>query len=193
MDLIWRWQHNELGINWIEKAQHITGDWTLRFLLFTLCISPLRKIPALNGLIRYRRMLGLYAFFYGCLHFVVYLWYDKALIWSVIREDFTTRRFYFAGLISFLLMLPLAVTSTSGWIRRLGGKSWQRLHRLIYFAAFAGVVHYYWQGKSIVREPVLYAIALFILLAIRVVLGLIKRRSAGRVAGAPGAPARVAG
>ena len=135
--LLWRWQHNELGINWIEKVQRGTGDWTMRFLLFTLCITPLRRLPGLSALIRYRRLLGLFAFFYGCLHLTIYAWVDKAFEWNVIWEDFTHRRFYIAGLLGFVLLIPLALTSTAGWIRRLGGKNWQRLHRLIYFATAA--------------------------------------------------------
>lgn len=151
----------------------------MRFLLLTLCITPLRRLPGLSALIRYRRLLGLFAFFYACVHLAIYAWIDKAFDWPVIWEDFTQRRFYIAGLLGLLLMVPLAVTSTAGWIRRLGGKTWQRLHRLIYFATAAGVVHYYWQGKSFVLSPVLYGVALVILLAFRV---LIWRRKPARPA-----------
>jgi sulfoxide reductase heme-binding subunit YedZ len=168
--LIWRWQHHELGVNWIEAAQHETGDWILRFVILTLAIAPLRKVPGLNPLIRYRRMLGLFAFFYACVHFGIYLWYDKALDWQDIRGDFLTRRFYAFGLVAFLLLIPLAVTSTKGWIRRMGGRRWQLLHRLIYVSAAAGALHYYWQGKSIVPKAVEYAAVIVLLLLYRIVV-----------------------
>ena len=152
--LYWRWGHHLLGPNWIEKAQRFTGDWILRFLMFTLLVSPFRKIPGMNWLIRYRRMLGLFAFFYACVHFTIYLWFDKALDWHEIYGDFTRRVFYIVGLAAFVLLIPLALTSTAGWIRRLGGRRWQMLHRLIYVSALAGALHYYLQGKSIVLNAV---------------------------------------
>lgn len=174
--LIWRWQHHQLGINWVEAAQHETGDWILRFLILTLAITPLRKVPGLNPLIRYRRTLGLFAFFYACVHFAIYLWYDKGLDWWDIRDDFLTRRFYFAGLLAFVLLIPLAITSTQGWVRRLGGRRWQLLHRLIYVSAAAGAVHYYWQGKSIVPKAVEYASVIAGLLLYRLAVYLWKIR-----------------
>ncbi len=181
--LLWRWQHHQLGVNWIETAQHYTGDWILRFLILTLAITPLRRVPRLNGLIVYRRMLGLFAFFYACVHFGIYFWYDKALDWVDIRGDFFTRPFYTFGLIAFVLMIPLAVTSTRGWIRRLGGRRWQWLHRLIYVSAAAGAVHYYLQGKSIVPKAVEYAAVIAALLVYRVVIYIRKpRRVASAVA-----------
>lgn len=178
--LYWRWDHHELGVNWIEAAQHWTGDWILRFLILTLCISPLRRLPGLSALIRYRRMLGLYAVFYGCIHLGIYLWYDKGLDWQDIRGDFLTRRFYSAGLVAFVLLIPLAVTSTAGWIRRLGGRRWQMLHRLIYVSAAAGALHYYWQGKSIVMRAVYYGGVVALLLAYRLVAGLARRHARAR-------------
>jgi methionine sulfoxide reductase heme-binding subunit len=168
--LFWRQYHHQLGINWIEKAQRTTGDWTLRFLLLALCVTPLRRLPRMAWLIRFRRMLGLFAFAYGCLHATIYLLVDKALNWTIIREDFAIRRFYIAGLIAFVLMIPLALTSTAGAIRLLGGARWRLLHRLVYLSAIAGVVHYYWQGKYIVLDPILYGIAVFLLLASRLLL-----------------------
>jgi sulfoxide reductase heme-binding subunit YedZ len=177
--LIWRWRHHQLGINWIEAAQHETGDWILRFLILTLAVTPLRRVPRLNGLIRYRRMLGLYAFFYACVHFGIYLWYDKGLDWLDIRGDFLTRRFYFAGLLAFVLLIPLAITSTRGWVRRLGGKRWQLLHRLIYLSAAAGAVHYYWQGKSISPKAVEYAAVIAALLLYRLAMYSWKAWAAG--------------
>jgi sulfoxide reductase heme-binding subunit YedZ len=176
--LTWQWRHHELGVNWIEAAQHRTGDWILRFLILTLAITPLRKVPGLNPLIRYRRMLGLFAFFYGCVHFGIYLWYDKALDWQDIQSDFLTRRFYAMGLLAFLLLIPLAITSTRGWVRRLGGRRWQLLHRLIYVSAAAGALHYYWQGKSIVPKAVEYAAVVAALLLYRLAVFLRKARAA---------------
>jgi methionine sulfoxide reductase heme-binding subunit len=174
--LLWRYQHHQLGVNWIEKAQHITGDWILRFLIFTLCVTPLRRLPGLNALILYRRMLGLFAFFYASIHFfVIYLYFDKGLDWREIRGDFFTRRFYFFGLLAFVAMVPLAITSTRGWIRRLG-RRWQLLHRLIYVSAASGALHYYLQGKSLVWRSVYYAGVVVLLLAYRVAARLLDAR-----------------
>ena len=167
--LYWRWWHHLLGPNWIERAQHFTGDWILRFLILTLCISPLRKLPGLNALIRYRRMLGLFAFFYASVHFWIYLQFDKAWYWQEMYGDFTQRRFYIFGLIAFVALVPLAATSYAAAIRWLGGRRWQWLHRLIYIAALSGALHYYLQGKSIVLRAVYYA-AVIVGLLLRVVM-----------------------
>src|SRR6266542_3753811 len=137
-----------LGANPIEFITHATGDWTIRFLLITLAISPARKLLGLPDLIRFRRMLGLFAFFYGVLHFLTYIWLDKFFDMRDMVKDVAKRPFITAGFLGFILLVPLAVTSTKGWIRRLGGKRWQALHRLIYVSAAAGVVHYYWLVKS---------------------------------------------
>jgi sulfoxide reductase heme-binding subunit YedZ len=158
---------NELGANPIEYITHATGDWTLRFLLITLAITPVRKVFGPPDLIRFRRMLGLFAFFYGCLHFTTWLWLDKFFDLHDIRADIVKRRFITVGMIGLALMIPLAVTSTAGWIRRMGGRNWQRLHRLIYISAAAGVVHYYWLVKSDIRKPVMYGGLLAILLGWR--------------------------
>lgn len=174
--LVWRYYHHQLGVNWIETAQHYTGDWILRFLIATLSITPLRRLPRANALILYRRMLGLFAFFYGCIHFFIYLYFDKGLDWQEMRGDFFTRRFYFFGLLAFVLMIPLAVTSTKGWMRRLG-RRWQLLHRLVYFSAASGALHYYLQGKSLVMRSVYYAGVIVLLLAYRVVVRLMKVRA----------------
>ena len=144
---------NDLGANPIEFITHATGDWTLRFLLITLAITPLRRILNLPDLIRFRRMLGLWAFTYGCLHLTTWLWLDKFFDLHEMWADVVKRRFITAGMTGFVLMIPLAITSTAGWIRRLGGRNWQRLHRLIYVSAVAGVVHYYWLVKSDIRLP----------------------------------------
>lgn len=157
-----------LGANPIEYMTHATGDWTLRFIIFTLSITPLRRILNQPGLIRYRRMLGLFAFFYGCLHLTTWLWLDKFFDLHEMLADVLKRRFITAGMLGFVLMIPLAITSTRGWIQRLGGRNWQRLHRLIYFTAIAGVVHYYWLVKSDIRLPALYGAIVAILLLWRV-------------------------
>ncbi len=152
----WRAFQQDLTANPIEYITHFTGDWALRFLVITLAVTPLRKLLHMPALIRYRRMLGLFAFFYACLHFVTWFAIDKFFDLHEILADFTKRRFIIAGLTAFLCMLPLAITSTAGWIRRLGGKRWQLLHRLIYVSAIAAVVHYYWLVKSDIRLPLLY-------------------------------------
>ena len=154
--LAWRAYQGDLTANPIEYITHFTGDWTIRFLVITLAVTPLRKLLRAPFLIKYRRMLGLFAFFYACLHFTTWFAIDKFFDWHEILADFTKRRFIIAGLTAFLCLLPLAVTSTSGWIRRLGGKRWQLLHRLIYVSAIAAVVHYYWLVKSDIRLPLLY-------------------------------------
>ena len=167
--LAWKALHQDLGANPVEFITHATGDWTLRFLAITLAVSPLRRLLGLPELIRFRRMLGLFAFFYGCLHFTTYLWLDKFFNFDEIAKDVWKRPFITAGFLGFISMAPLALTSTAGWIRRLGGRRWQMLHRLIYISAIAGVVHYYWLVKSDVRKPLLYGAIVFVLLAERVV------------------------
>jgi sulfoxide reductase heme-binding subunit YedZ len=168
--LIWKAFHDGLGANPTEFIEHATGDWVLRFLVITLAISPLRKILGLLQLIRYRRMLGLFAFFYACLHFSTYLALDQLLNLREVWKDVMKRPYITAGFAGFVLMIPLAITSTAGWIRRLGGRRWQMLHRLIYLSAVAGVIHYYWQVKSDVHIPLEYATFIAILLCWRLFL-----------------------
>jgi sulfoxide reductase heme-binding subunit YedZ len=165
--LIWRAVHHDLTANPIEFVTHFTGDWTIRFLIITLAVTPLRKILRLPQLIRFRRMLGLFAFFYVCLHFSTWIGLDKFFDFTEMWKDVQKRRFITVGFIGFVLMIPLAITSTVGWIRRLGGKRWQLLHRAIYFSAIAGVIHYYWLVKSDHRKPLQYAFLVGILLAWR--------------------------
>lgn len=165
--LLWKAAHRNLGANPIEFITHATGDWTLRFLLLTLAITPARRLLKTPGLIRYRRMLGLFAFFYGALHFVTYIWLDKFFDLPEMLKDVAKRRFITAGALALLAMTPLAITSTAGWIRRLGGRNWQRLHRLVYLSAAAGVVHYWWLVKSDIRAPAAYAVILALLLGLR--------------------------
>lgn len=159
--------HGNLGANPIEYITHATGDWTMRFLVITLSITPLRRILSQPDLIRFRRMFGLFAFFYGMLHLITWLWLDKFFDLHEMWADIVKRRFITMGMFGFLLMLPLALTSTTGWIRRMGGKNWQRLHRAVYVSAAAGVIHYLWLVKSDIRMPVLYGIILGGLLLLR--------------------------
>jgi methionine sulfoxide reductase heme-binding subunit len=173
--LVWRIIKSELGPNPVEFLQHATGDWTLRFLVFTLCITPFRKLFKLPELIRFRRMLGLFAFFYVSLHFLTYLGPDQSFDPMAMWKDVAKRPFITVGFAAFVLLIPLALTSTAGWIRRLGGKRWQMLHRAIYFTAVLGVIHYYWLVKSDVRKPVFYGLLVAILLAWRLGDWLFKR------------------
>ena len=172
----WRAYNQNLTANPIEYITHFTGDWTLRFLVVTLSVTPLRKLLGLPDLIRFRRMIGLYAFFYGSLHFVTYIWLDKFFDMAEMLKDVAKRPYITAGFTAFLLMLPLAVTSTTGWIRRMGGKRWQMLHRLTYVAAVAGVVHYYWLVKSDVRKPLMYGAMVGVLLLFRAGAAALKKR-----------------
>jgi methionine sulfoxide reductase heme-binding subunit len=164
-----------LGANPVEFMQHATGDWTLRFLVITLSITPLRKLLKLPELIRFRRMLGLFAFFYACLHFLTYLGPDQSFDLAAIWKDVAKRPFITVGFTAFLLLIPLAVTSTAGWIRRLGGRRWQMLHRAIYISAICGVIHYYWLVKSAVLRPLTYAAIVAVLLLWRLGDWLIRR------------------
>ena len=168
----WKAYQHALGANPIEVITHATGDWTLRFLLITLSVTPLRKILKQPWLIRFRRMFGLFAFFYVCLHFLTYIWLDKFFNVHEMLADVVKRKFITVGFTGFVLLIPLAITSTAGWIRRLGGKRWQTLHRLIYVSAIAGVIHYLWLVKADRTKPLEYGFILFVLLAYRVVVWL---------------------
>jgi methionine sulfoxide reductase heme-binding subunit len=186
--LAWKGYLGDLGANPIEKITHSTGDWTLRFLLITLAITPLRRALGAPALIRFRRMLGLFAFFYGCLHFLTYIWLDKFFDVHGMLTDIAKRKFITVGLTAFVLLIPLAVTSTAGWIRRLGGRRWRALHRLIYFSAIAGVIHYLWLVKADIRKPLEYGSILALLLFYRIMSWLLpqikKRRGSSLVSGA---------
>lgn len=168
--LTWKGFHSLLGANPIDVITRTTGRWTLTFLLITLSITPLRRITRMAWLIRFRRMFGLFAFFYGSLHLMTYVWLDKFFDVHDMLHDIAKRRFITAGMTAWALMLPLALTSTAGWIRRLGGKRWQKLHRLIYFSAAAGVVHFIWLVKADLRRPLTYGAVLVVLLAFRIFL-----------------------
>ena len=168
--LVWRALHNALGANPIEAITHFTGDCTLTFLLITLAITPLRKLTRQYWLINFRRMLGLFAFFYGTLHLMTWVGLDKFFDVHEMLADVAKRRFITVGMTAYALMIPLALTSTKWSIRKLGGKRWQALHRLIYFSAAAGVIHYIWLVKADLKKPLEYAAVLAALLLYRLIV-----------------------
>jgi sulfoxide reductase heme-binding subunit YedZ len=165
--LVYRAVNNDLGANPIETINRFTGDWVLRFLLMTLAVTPLRRLSGWNVLLRYRRMLGLFAFFYVCLHFLSYVWIDQNFVIADIVKDVIKRPYITVGFTCFLLLIPLAVTSTRAMIQRLGAQRWLRLHRLVYFVGVGGVVHYLCLVKSDISEPLLYGAILALLLGFR--------------------------
>jgi len=173
--LAWQTWNGNLTANPLEYITHFTGDWTIRLIVTTLMVTPLRKLLHLPDLIRFRRMIGLYAFFYGCLHFLTWLWLDKLFDIQEMLKDVAKRRFITVGMAALVSMLPLAITSTTGWIRRLGGKRWARLHRLVYFTGVAAVVHYYWLVKSDIRLPLLYGALVALALGYRGAAWLVAR------------------
>jgi sulfoxide reductase heme-binding subunit YedZ len=174
----WKALNSALGANPIQVITFSTGTWTLTFLLITLSITPLRKLSRQYWLIQYRRMLGLFAFFYGCLHFTTYLWLDQFFDLHSIYKDIYKRPFITAGFTAFVLMIPMAATSTKWAIRKLG-KRWQMLHRLIYASAIAGVVHYIWLVKKDISTPLIYAVVLGALLLYRIAVAILSRASKG--------------
>jgi len=173
--LAWKVTQQNLGANPVDVITRSTGKWTLTLLLITLAISPLRKLSGMPWLIRFRRMLGLFAFFYGSLHLTTYVWLDKFFDVQAMLHDIAKRKFITAGMTAWACMLPLAITSTTGWIRRLGGKRWQKLHRLIYLSAAAGVIHFTWLVKADFRRPLTYGAVLAVLLAYRSTTWLLGR------------------
>lgn len=173
----WR---GSLGANPIEAVTRSTGVWTLRLLILTLAVTPLRRLAGWNDVIRLRRMLGLFAFFYGSLHLLTYVWLDQFFDWQAMAKDVVKRPFITAGFSAFVLLVPLAVTSTAGMIRRLGGRAWRRLHRLAYVAAALGVVHYWWLVKLDTRPPLRYAVLLAALLLARLLVSAREQASKAR-------------
>jgi sulfoxide reductase heme-binding subunit YedZ len=174
--LVWMAFHDELGANPIEYITHSTGTWALVGLCVTLTITPLRRILKQNWLIRLRRMFGLFAFFYACLHFMTFVWLDKEFDFRAMIADVYKRPFITAGFTAFVLMIPLALTSTSGMIRRLGGRRWQMLHRLIFVSAVGGCIHYYWLVKSDETVPLRFAAVVAVLLSYRAILYALERK-----------------
>ena len=169
------------GANPIDTITDTTGIWTLRFVLATLAVTPIRRLTGWNPIVRVRRMLGLFAFFYGSLHFLTWLVLDQFFAWDFILADIAKRPYITVGFTGFVLMIPLAITSTAGWIRRLGGRWWNRLHRLVYATAVAGVIHFLWLVKVVEAEQIFYAGIVAALLGLRVWWAITKRTAAASV------------
>ena len=165
--LLWDLYHKRVGPNPLEFATRTTGMLTLIFLSLTVAVTPLRKIFGNNSLIKVRRMLGLFAFFYGSLHLLTYVWFDRLFNLISVGQDVVKRPFILAGMLAFVLMVPLAITSTNKMIKRMGGKRWAQLHRLVYFSAIAGVVHFWMLVKSDTRLPLTFAFIVLFLLGYR--------------------------
>jgi sulfoxide reductase heme-binding subunit YedZ len=165
--VIWRAVEGQLGANPVQTITHQTGLWGLRLLLVTLAVSPLRRLTGWGSVVRFRRMLGLFAFFYVLLHFLTYMVIDQQLSLHDIVEDVAKRPYVTVGFMAFVLLIPLAATSTDGMIRRLGGKRWKQLHQLVYVIAVAGCFHYLWLVKADTRDPLIYFSILTALLALR--------------------------
>jgi sulfoxide reductase heme-binding subunit YedZ len=164
---VWSFQQDNLGANPIEAVTRGMGLWALRFLLITLTVTPVRKLARQPWLGRLRRMLGLFTFFYACLHLTTYVWFDQFFDWAAIAKDILKRPFITAGMVAFVLMVPLAATSSHAMVRRLGGRRWQELHRTIYAIAMIAVLHFWWMVKLDTREPTIYALIVFVLLGLR--------------------------
>jgi len=176
--LAWLGFHNRLGANPIEYITHSTGWWTLALLLITLSVTPLRRLLNLPWLLRLRRTIGLFAFFYVSLHFTTYIWLDQFFDWTEIVKDIGKRPFITVGFSAFVLLIPLAATSTNAMVKRLGAGRWRLLHRLVYGIAILGVVHFWWLVKKDITEPFTFAWLLALLLIIRLLYLLKQQRSA---------------
>ena len=168
--LLWDLYHKRVGPNPLEFATRTTGMLTLVFLSLTVAVTPLRKIFGVNSLVKVRRMLGLFAFFYGALHLLTYVWFDRFFNLFSVVQDVGRRPFILAGMVAFVLMVPLAITSTNKMVKRLGGKRWAVLHRLVYLSAIAGVVHFWMLVKSDIRLPLTFAFILLFLLGYRLLV-----------------------
>ncbi len=173
---VWRSGSDALGADPVAAIEHETGLWALRLLLVTLAITPLRRITGQASLLRFRRMLGLYAFFYACLHLAAYVVLDLGGYWAQLFEDIAKRPFITVGFLAWLLLVPLAITSTRGWMRRLG-RRWGQLHRAVYAIGVLAVLHFWWLVKSDLREPAVYAAILALLLGWRVASRFRARRT----------------
>lgn len=174
--------NNQLGANPIEAIERSLGYWTLALLMITLTVTPLRFLLGWPWLIRLRRMFGLFTFFYACLHFLAYVGLDNFFDWSTILGDLVKRPYISVGFPAFILLIPLAITSTQGMIRRLGYPHWQRLHRLVYIIAIGGVVHYWWLVKKDLSDPIKFAVVLTVLFAVRILNALTVNRRGRRQA-----------
>lgn len=178
----------DLGVNPVETITNHTGIWTLRFLVASLVITPARWLTGVNPLTLFRRPLGLFAFFYGTLHFSTYFVLDHSLAFDGVWEDVVKRPYITAGFTAFVLMLPLALTSTQGWIRRLGGRRWNLLHRLVYISAIGAVLHYLWKVKLDTTNPLYYAAIVGLLFGLRLWKAASKARAVAPARGARVAP-----
>jgi sulfoxide reductase heme-binding subunit YedZ len=165
--LLWDLYRKRVGPNPLQFVTTTTGMLTLIFLSLTVAITPLRKIFSINSLVKIRRMLGLFAFFYGALHLLTYIWFDRLFNFISVGQDVVRRPFILAGMVAFVLMVPLAITSTNKMVKRLGGKRWAKLHRLVYLSAIAGVVHFWMLVKSDIRLPLTFAFIVLFLLGYR--------------------------
>ena len=166
--LVWGAFNDGLGANPVETITFETGEWGLRLLLLTLTVTPLRRITGWNGVVRVRRMLGLFGFFYICLHFTTYIWLDHYFSIADVIDDIVERPYITVGFTGFMMLIPLALTSTNRMVKRLGGANWRRLHRLAYFAAGAGVLHFLWLVKADLREPLIYLAIVSALMVLRI-------------------------
>lgn len=166
--MLWDVYQKRVGANPVEFVTRTTGMLTLVFLLISLAVTPLRKLTGIQWLVRFRRMLGLYAFFYGFLHLITYVWFDRSLKLGTVVPDILQRPFIAVGMFGFFIMIPLAITSTDRMLKRLGGKRWQKLHKTTYLAAIAGVLHYYMLVKKDPRLPLTLAFVLVLLLGYRI-------------------------
>ena len=173
--LLWDVWHKRVGANPLEFVTHTTGMLTLVFLVLALAVTPVRKVTGLNQIVKFRRMLGLFAFFYGLLHLMTYISFDRFFNLRSIPADVFKRPFIAIGMLCFVLMIPLAITSTNKMVRRLGGKSWGRLHRIVYLAGIAGVIHYWMLVKSDTRLPLTFAFLVAMLLGYRLLMRLAPR------------------
>jgi sulfoxide reductase heme-binding subunit YedZ len=170
----------DLGVNPLETLTNETGIWTLRLLVATIAITPVRWMTKWNPIITFRRMIGLFAFFYGTVHFSIYFLFDRSLMLDGLWEDIVLRPYITVGFTALVLMVPLAITSTKGWIRRLGGQRWNLLHKLVYLSAVLGVLHYWWKVKLDVSNPMIYAAIVGVLLGWRLVKAIAKRNESRR-------------
>jgi sulfoxide reductase heme-binding subunit YedZ len=161
--------NGDLGVDPVETLSQVSGDWTLRFLLVTLAITPASRFLGLNQLVRYRRTIGLTTFGYAVFHFSCFVWLDQWFVWADIVAEIADRLWITIGFATLLLLIPLAVTSTNGMVRRLGARRWRRLHRLVYLAGVGGVMHYWWAVKADTRVPLVYGSILAVLLVMRLV------------------------
>jgi len=172
--LVWRGFAGELSADPIEDVTRVTGENALRLLLITLAVTPMRQLTGWNPLARFRRMLGLFAFFYAALHFTTYVWLEQALDWPAIVEDILERPYITVGFTALVLLVPLAATSTNAMVRRLGGRRWKRLHQLVYVATLLGLLHFLWLVKADTREPLIHLAVFAVLMACR--LPVLSRR-----------------